>query len=147
MNWLQRYEFRFVEGTPTFSKTPFAEPASSHSLWWVSDQPPRPLDYLSLAAISDSFFLRLLHVRGTFGPMGTVSLSTYFHATPEELAEQGTAALLGAARAKRFNGRFMTSTWSCGAGAAPYSPPAARLSGTRNSARRRVLRTWYERFI
>ena len=106
MNWLQRYEFRFIHGIPSFNRTPHDEPASSRSLWWVSDLPARPLDYVSLAAISDAFFARILHVRGTIGPLGTVSLTTYFHATPEEIAAQGTTPLLGAAHAKRFNGRF-----------------------------------------
>ena len=104
--WLQRYEFRFVEGAPAFTQAPHPEPADSRSLWWVADRPARPLDYLSLASIADTFFLRLLHVRGTIGAMGTVSMTTYIHATPEELAEQGAAPLLGAAHAKRIGGRF-----------------------------------------
>ena len=106
MNWLERYDFRFVEGAPVYAPEPFTEPAGSRSLMWVSDVPERPLDYLSLAALSDTFFLRLVHVRGTLAPMGTVSLTTYFHATPGELAAQNTAPLLGVAEGSRFHANF-----------------------------------------
>ena len=106
MNWLERYDFRFVEGAPVYAAEPFAEPAGSRSLMWVSDLPERPLDYLSLAALSDTFFLRLVHVRGTLAPMGTVSLTTYFHATPSELAAQSSAPLLGVAEGSRFHANF-----------------------------------------
>jgi len=106
MNWLQRYDFRFSEGAPAYAGEPFREPASARSVMWVSDLPERPLDYLSLAALSDTFILRLVHVRGSLAPMGTVSLTTYFHATAEELAAQGSAPLLGVADGKRFNANF-----------------------------------------
>ncbi|MGI9414464.1 MAG: acyl-CoA thioesterase [Hyphomicrobiales bacterium] len=106
MNWLQRYDFRFAEGAPAYAGEPFSEPASARSVMWVSDLPERPLDYLSLAALSDTFILRLVHVRGTLAPMGTVSLTTYFHATTDELADQGSAPLLGVANGKRFHANF-----------------------------------------
>ncbi len=38
--------------------------------------------------------------------MGTVSITTYFHATGEELDRKGSAPLLGIADAKRFNANF-----------------------------------------
>lgn len=106
MGWVERYAFRFVEGAPSFAGKTFAEPAGSRSVLWISDLPERPLDYVSLAAMSDAFFLRLLHVRGSMVPMGTVSLSTLFHATPDEISAQGTAPLLGVAEAKRFHASF-----------------------------------------
>lgn len=106
MNWLQRYDFRFTEGAPAYAGEPFADPASARSVMWVSDLPERPLDFLSLAALSDTFILRLVHVRGSLAPMGTVSLTTYFNATAEELAAQGAAPLLGVADGKRFNANF-----------------------------------------
>lgn len=106
MGWIERYAFRFVEGAPSFAGKTFDEPRNSRSVLWISDLPARPLDYVSLAAMSDAFFLRLLHARGSFVPMGTVSLSTFIHATPDEIAAQGTTPLLGVAEAKRFHSSF-----------------------------------------
>jgi len=106
LNWLSRYKFRTVDGTIEFSSKPHSEPKSPRNIHWVSDHPERPLDYLSLAAIADTFILRLLYVRGTIAPMGTVSMTTYFHTTGEELARQGSEPLLGVATAERFHGNF-----------------------------------------
>ena len=106
MGWVGRYNFRFAEGAPSFAGKAFAEPNDSRSVLWISDLPERQLDYVSLAAMSDAFFLRLLHVRGSMVPMGTVSLSTFFHATPDEIVGQGTTPLLGVAEAKRFHSSF-----------------------------------------
>ncbi len=64
------------------------------------------LDYVSLAALGDSFLLRLFQVRGVIVPMGTVSLTTHFLATPDEIAAQGMAPLLGVADSQRFHGNF-----------------------------------------
>ncbi|MCP4072917.1 MAG: thioesterase family protein [Hyphomicrobiales bacterium] len=106
LKWLERYEYRQVEGTIRFSSEPHPELNSPRNIHWVRDHPERPLDYVSLAAIADTFILRLLYVRGTMAPMGTVSMTTYFHATGEELAVQGSAPLLGVASAERFHGNF-----------------------------------------
>lgn len=106
LKWLERYTFRFIDGTPSFAGKAFDALQSARSTLWVSDAPERPLDYLSLAALSDCFFIRLLHVRGTFPPMGTVTLTTYFHATHDEVEKQGTYPLLGVADSKRFNANF-----------------------------------------
>jgi len=106
LNWLSRYKFRPVDGTIQFSREPHPELKSPRNIHWVSDHPERPLDYLSLAAIADTFILRLLYVRGTMAPMGTVSMTTYFHTTSEELAKQESAPLLGVATAERFHGNF-----------------------------------------
>lgn len=105
-NWLNRYEFRFAEGPPPTGAQPADALASPRSALWIADKPDRPLDYLSLTALSDSFLLRLFHVRGTLVPMGTVSLTTHFIGTTAELAEQGTEPLLGIADAIRFHGNF-----------------------------------------
>ena len=39
-------------------------------------------------------------------PMGTVSLTTYFHATAAEIARHGTGPVLGMAHAKRMHANF-----------------------------------------
>lgn len=106
LKWIEAYEFRFVEGRPEIVSEPFEPLRDSRSLLWIADRPARPLDHLSLAAIADSFLLRLVKVRGTMAPMGTVSLTTYFHATAAEIARHGTGPVLGMAHAKRMHANF-----------------------------------------
>lgn len=103
--WLSSYEFRFVEG-PSFAKRPPGTLRPSRTVLWLKDNPSRPLDFVALAALADCFILRLVQMRGTLPPMSTVSLTTYFHATAEELAVHGAAPLLGIADAKRFAANF-----------------------------------------
>jgi len=106
--WLDAYDFRFIEGGPAFGAAPLrpGELGSPRTLLWMADKPARPLDHLSLAALSDCFILRLVQMRRTMVPMSTVSMTSYFHATREELAAQGSAPLLGVADAKRFACNF-----------------------------------------
>ncbi|MDX2202305.1 MAG: thioesterase family protein [Hyphomicrobiaceae bacterium] len=106
--WIGAYDFRFVEGGPVLDGQQPADGrlGSPRTVVWLRDKPERPLDYLSLASLSDCFILRLLQMRGTRVPMSTVSMTTYFHATEAELAGQGTAPLLGVADAKRFTANF-----------------------------------------
>ncbi len=104
MAWLQRYEFRFARNAPKPpSPTPNAGAADALTHVWVNDCPARPLDFLSLAALADTFFGRIFHVLGSFVPIGTVSITTYFHADAGDLATVGDAPLLGAADASVFN--------------------------------------------
>lgn len=104
--WTQRYDMRFVRGSlPSLGEgTPGREPTS----WvWVADDPPRPLDYLSLAAICDAFFPRIFLRRPTWTPVGTVSLTIYFHADAPMLAAQAERPVFGTASANHFgNGMF-----------------------------------------
>ena len=103
--WTSAYEMRFVKGALRFD--PPAGDEDSVSLLWMRDQPPRPLDFLSLAALCDAFFPRLFVRRPTWVPIGTVSFSVYFHADAATLARIGSAHLLGHARAHQFrNGYF-----------------------------------------
>lgn len=103
--WLSRYDFRYVDGPPLFG-TEHAEPQSAESRLWVADQPPRPLDHLSLAALCDVFIIRIYQVRGLRVPAGTVSMTSYFHATAAEMAAQGTRPVLARAGSMRFGGNF-----------------------------------------
>ncbi|HRK18312.1 MAG TPA: thioesterase family protein [Hyphomicrobiaceae bacterium] len=106
--WLKNYEFKFVEGGRAEVKRTRDEQrlGTSRTALWLKDVPDRPLDYVALAALCDCFILRLVQMRGTLVPMGTVSLTSYFHALPEELEAQGTRHLLGIADAKRFEANF-----------------------------------------
>jgi acyl-CoA thioesterase len=112
--WPQRYEMRFVEGGwPDFANP--AEVADSHTALWIRDEPPRPLDALSLAAICDVFYPRIFRRRQRPTPAGTVSITTFFHADARALATIGTRHLLGRARAHRYTQGFFDQTaevWS-----------------------------------
>lgn len=106
LRWTASYDMRFVKGELQFVPAP---PTSqdSVSLLWVRDEPPRPLDFLSLAALCDVFFPRILLRRSAWVPIGTVSFTVYFHADAQTLAAVGTSAVLGHARAHQFrNGYF-----------------------------------------
>ncbi|BDH55971.1 acyl-CoA thioesterase II [Tsukamurella sp. PLM1] len=101
--WAANYETRFVEGSLNIE----GAQDSSVSTLWLRDKPARPLDYPALASITDAFFPRVFLRRGTYLPAGTISLTTYFHASADELAEQGDDFLLGTARGARFgHGHF-----------------------------------------
>lgn len=104
--WLDRYDFRYVEGPPVVPGTPHAAPQASRSLLWVADRPGRTLDHLSLAALCDVFIVRIFQVRGIRTPAGTVSMTSYFHAGAEELAAQGARHVLAKADSLRFGGQF-----------------------------------------
>lgn len=95
--FLQCYEFRIVRGEP------FAVNADSLSQVWVSDLPPRPLDFASLTALCDSFLPRIFLHRPEFVPIGTVSINIYFHAGEEILAGHGAAPVLTVAQGQAFS--------------------------------------------
>ncbi len=100
--WARNYDKRFVTGGIDDGAH-----EDSTTTMWIRDFPERPLDFPSLTSITDSFFPRVFVRKGSYAPAGTISLTTYFHATPEELAAQGTRPLLATARAARFgNGHF-----------------------------------------
>ncbi|MFX1483907.1 MAG: acyl-CoA thioesterase [Promethearchaeota archaeon] len=97
--WIQRYDFKLIRGEVTLSGQPAKD---SESLLWVRDEPKRPLDFLSLAALSDVFFPRVFIRRQKLGVASTVSITTYFHADASSLARQATRPILAAARGQRF---------------------------------------------
>lgn len=113
VEWLNRYEMRFVDGILSM-KEDGAERDSLTRLW-VRDNPPRPLDFASLAAVSDVFFPRVWLRRAKRVPAGTVSITVYFHAGREELAAAGDRPLLAQARGQEFRNGFFDQTaqlWS-----------------------------------
>lgn len=99
--WTGNYDMRFVRGHMLDARLP-EDRRDSVSELWIRDEPPRPLDFLSLAAISDTFFPRIMVRRLQRVPAGTVSITTYFHADAALLAEQGDRPVFGAARATHF---------------------------------------------
>ena len=116
LRWTACYDMRFVQGELQFVPEPPAAQDST-SLLWVRDEPPRPLDFLSLASMCDVFFPRILLRRPTWVPIGTVSFTVYFHADAEMLKAVGPAPLLGHARSQQFrNGYFDQSAEMWGPG-------------------------------
>lgn len=112
--WVRAYDLRFVEGGMPTSFDGREQPHSRTEAW-VRDDPPRPLDFASLAALADSFFPRIFLRRRTFALVGTVSLTTFFHADATMLVEQADRHVLCTARALNFrNGFFDQSAeiWS-----------------------------------
>ena len=101
--WINQFEFRFTDGAPRFGRTPLVEPASAHSKVWIGNAVPRPIDAISLSAIADAFFARVVHVRGEVVPFGTVSMTTYFHVDAAELAAENATAVLRVADANVFH--------------------------------------------
>ena len=120
--WLERYEMRFLLGTiPRDWDGGGAQ--ESLSRLWVRDDPPRPLDFASLTALCDVFFPRIWLRRARQTPLGTVSMTVYFHASAAELSavdDDGSASgagtfLLAQARGQGFGGGYFDHTgqlWS-----------------------------------
>ena len=105
MAWLQHYDMRVVQGA-----LPKAWDDSGHeslSQLWVRDEPPRPLDFAALASLCDVFFPRIWLRRARRVPAGTVSMTVYFHASLDQLAQHGDKHVLAQASAQAFrNGYF-----------------------------------------
>jgi len=112
--WVKAYDMRFKEGD-VFSGFDGQEQMYSDSSQWLRDDPPRPLDFAALASISDCFFPRVFLRRRRQSPIGTVSMTTYFHADEAALAAQGDYFLMGTARGLRFHNGFFDQSgemWS-----------------------------------
>lgn len=103
--WIERYDLRFADGSFGW-RGGGKEPASARSTLWIASDPPRPMDFVGLAALTDIFFGRIIHVRQRMVPFGTVTLTSYFHATESELAELGSTPVLGTADARIFDRGF-----------------------------------------
>lgn len=114
--WIERYDLRFAEGQPFWAEQA-EEPAPARSTLWIADDPPRPLDFIGLAALTDVFFGRIIHVRQRMVPFGTVTLTSYFHATEADLVKLGPVPVLGTADARVFDRGFHDQSaelWNAG---------------------------------
>jgi acyl-CoA thioesterase len=108
VEWLKRYDMRPVSGLIPAEWD--GSNGGSETQLWMRDEPPRALDFCSLAALSDIFFPRVWLRRATRVPAGTVSMTTYFHVGQAELDVTGTSFLLGQARAHEFRNGFFDQT-------------------------------------
>jgi acyl-CoA thioesterase len=105
VEWLNRYEMRFLEGRIP-SKWDGTTQDESLTRLWARDHPPRPLDYASLTGLADVFFPRIWLRRAKFVPIGTVSMTVYYHADAAQLAAAGTGHLLIQAQGQGFGGGY-----------------------------------------
>ncbi len=111
--WTERYDMRALTGhLPAVWD---GREGGTLSQMWVRDVQERHIDFASLTALADTFFPRVFLRRQTFVPIGTVSMTVYFHADAVELAQLGGDFVLGQAEAQCFfNGFFDQSAqlWS-----------------------------------
>jgi acyl-CoA thioesterase len=98
--WVGQYEMRPVSGSMPTQWDGRGD--RSETLLWLRDAQPRLLDFAALTAMSDIFFPRVWLRRATVVPVGTVSITTYFHCTAAQLAEVGSGHLLGRATGQQF---------------------------------------------
>ena len=114
MTWTHQYDFRFVEGEPSFYGSPAASPLDAYSKQWIGDHVPRKIDMPSLMSMSDAFFGRVFLARRELIPFGTVSITTYFHTSSDELAAEDITRVLAVADAKIFHRSYGDQTANCG---------------------------------
>lgn len=79
----ERCMIRPVTGHPPFGRF---DTTSTH---WVRDMTGRPVDYLQLAYFADQFAPRPFYWGQGPRPAATLSMSVYFHGTPDEVAAVG----------------------------------------------------------
>ena len=109
VEWFNRYDIRFIEGAfPATWDGSHAE--DSRTRLWMRDEPPRPLDFAALTALSDVFFPRIWRWRATPTPIGTVSMTIYFHCGAVQLHRTGTGHVLGQAVAHAFRDGYYDQT-------------------------------------
>ncbi len=109
VEWVKRYDMRFVEGAiPT--EWDGKDQGISRTRMWLRDSPPRPLDFASLTALADVFFPRVWRRRPVLVPIGTVSMTVYFHADQAQLEATGSGYLLGQSQAQAFRNGFFDQT-------------------------------------
>jgi acyl-CoA thioesterase len=105
VEWINRYELRFIDGG--FPQNwDGRDQGDSRTRLWLRDAPARPLDFASLTGLSDVFFPRVWRRRATFVPIGTVSMTVYFHADAAQLSKAADGYLLGQAQAQAFHAGY-----------------------------------------
>ena len=113
VEWVRRYDIRITEGAIPTAWDGGGD--ASRTTLWMRDEPARPLDFCSLAAMADVFYPRVWLRRATRVPAGTVSMTVYFHAGGAQLAAVGAGWLKGQAQAQSFRNGFFDQTaqvWS-----------------------------------
>jgi len=106
VRWIERYDRRYLEGDVPRSWEG-QDSGSSRTRSWVRDAPDRPLDFASLTAIADNFFPRIWLRRATQVPLGTVTLTVYYHAGAALLQSTGTGYVLCQAQGQGFRDGYL----------------------------------------
>jgi acyl-CoA thioesterase len=109
VEWVKRYEMRFAEG-PIPEKWTGTDEGASRTRLWLRDDPPRPLDFASLTGLADVFFPRVWRRRPLLVPIGTVSMTVYYHADAALLQSTGSGYLLGQTQAQAFRKGYFDQT-------------------------------------
>lgn len=104
--WLDHYERRYVSGDIP-AQWQGQDTGASLTQLWIREQPQRTLDFAALAAMSDTFFPRLWLRRASQTPVGTVTITTYFHADSAQLAQLGWGYLFAQARGQGFRNGYL----------------------------------------
>lgn len=78
----------------------------ANSLVWMKDRRGRPLDVVMLAAMADHAPPRVIWKRSSISGSSTVSMTTHFHATPEDFAAVGNGFVLSEVRCRRCEGGY-----------------------------------------
>ena len=99
-----QYENRWTTPGPLDPNLDPTKPASS--LVWQRDRPGRPLDVLMLAAMADLAPPRVMWKRKRPIMSSTVSMTTHFHGTPEEIAAVGNRFILSEVHCRRCEGGY-----------------------------------------
>jgi len=86
--FFKRYDYRQFLGKP------FRVNDTADSRGWLRDADGRPLDYLSLAAAADAPMPRVFLKTTKPTPIATMTMSVYFHANTEAMAEAAGAFIL-----------------------------------------------------
>jgi acyl-CoA thioesterase len=111
--WTQRYDMRALTGHLPDAWDGLEGDTLTQT--WVRDVQERSVDFVSLTALADSFFPRVYLRRRNRVPIGTVSMTVYFHADVAELAALGSGFVFGQATAQCFFNGFFDQTaqlWS-----------------------------------
>ncbi len=81
--FFRSYDYRQFVGKP------FRINETADTRGWLKDSDARPLDYISLAAAADAPMPRVFLKSTKPTPIATMTMSVYFQATPEAMAEVG----------------------------------------------------------
>jgi acyl-CoA thioesterase len=114
-NFGAQYHMRWITPGP---RDPDHDPnMAASSLVWIRDKRDRPVDVLMLAAMADLAPPRVMWKKPTVMGSSTVSMTTHFHATADELREVGPDWILSEVHCRRCEGGYFDhelKLWSRG---------------------------------